>query len=248
MFSKFTTRKKFLLETGFSMLEAVVVIGVLLALAIGGFLAYGSIAANAKMAHTADVASQVHTAVLVASSDGNPETSGENIISGWNASTDQIRVELLSAATSSSDACVKATWLQDETITANRGSCTAAAPAEPAAPEPNVGFMMMSKVNLDFDNNRWPDEGSPAYRIVIVDQTSGKTVWDWKGSTSGSNDLSHAIEAPASQMPIYKFTVTTANGTYSFTTTADDWVEGHTNSYQMEFTTWLNSDGFTRDS
>jgi type II secretory pathway pseudopilin PulG len=47
------------LETGFSMLEAVVVVGVLLALAVGGFLAYGPITQNAKIAKMKSAASEV---------------------------------------------------------------------------------------------------------------------------------------------------------------------------------------------
>lgn len=115
------------LETGFSMLEAVVVVGVLLALAIGGLFSYGAITQNAKIAAVKSAASSTHTAVVVASTDGDINTKPENVISDWNNSTDKIKVEILppSIGTTSTngDFCVKATNQEDTTIFALEGSC-----------------------------------------------------------------------------------------------------------------------------
>lgn len=79
-------------ELGFSMLEAVVVVGVLLALAVGGFLAYGQITQNAKKASVENAAATVYTAALAAESDGDSNTSADKVISDYNSSQDKIKV------------------------------------------------------------------------------------------------------------------------------------------------------------
>lgn len=74
------------------MLEAVVVVGVLLALAVGGFLAYGQITENAKKATVETAASSVYTAALAAEVDGDPTTGWQKVQDEYNASQDQIKV------------------------------------------------------------------------------------------------------------------------------------------------------------
>lgn len=110
------------------MLEAVVVVGVLLALAVGGFAAYGTVTENAKKAKIKSAASEVLTATRVASMDGDSATEPEEVIRTWNASNDQIRVQLLSSsadeAATSGDYCVSATSLEDPTITFTSGTCS----------------------------------------------------------------------------------------------------------------------------
>lgn len=119
--------KSFKLETGFSMLEAVVVVGVLLALAVSGFFSYGAITENAKIAKVKSAASEIHTGVLVASSDGDASTQPQNVIDNWNGSTDAIFVEILKPTTgessSNGDFCIQATNKQNSKITAKTGAC-----------------------------------------------------------------------------------------------------------------------------
>lgn len=81
-------------ETGFSMLEAVVVVGVLLALAVGGFIAYGQITENAKKASVETAASSVYTAALAAEMDGDPSTTSALVQSAYNDSQDSIKVTI----------------------------------------------------------------------------------------------------------------------------------------------------------
>lgn len=117
------------LETGFSMLEAVVVVGVLLALAIGGFVSYGAISENAKKAQTRSAASQVHTGVIVSTSDGDTETDPQKVIDEWNGSTDKIKVEIVSPkageTSANGDYCVQAVYLATPSIIAMSGGCPA---------------------------------------------------------------------------------------------------------------------------
>lgn len=151
-------RKKHRLETGFSMLEAVVVVGVLLALAVGGFFAYGPITQNAKLAKVKSTASEVYTAVMVAHIDGDPTTKPQDVIDTYNASTEKIRVSLLDPAGESvllgamttagyipqtdKDICVSAVNIAESDIKASFGNCPdpvatpAPTPTETATPSP----------------------------------------------------------------------------------------------------------------
>jgi Tfp pilus assembly protein PilE len=110
------------------MLEAVVVVGVLLALAVGGFFAYGTITENAKRAAVKSAASQVHTAVLTADSDGDSSTTTQDVLDKWNASTDKIRVDIRNTSngpkSAEGDFCIQATDEASIQITALSGSCT----------------------------------------------------------------------------------------------------------------------------
>lgn len=135
--------KKYRLETGFSMLEAVVVVGVLLALAVAGFFTYGPIAENAKRAKVKSAASEIHTGVLVASIDDDSATTPQNVIDGWNASTDKIRVEIISPAagevSANGDFCVSATHKENPLITAREGSCAGVTDGPPPGDDSGGG-------------------------------------------------------------------------------------------------------------
>lgn len=86
-------------SAGFSMLEAVVVVGVLLALAVSGFIAYGSITDNAKKASTESAAASVYTAALAANMDGDATTTVNKVLSDYNSSQNTIVVSAVQGAT-----------------------------------------------------------------------------------------------------------------------------------------------------
>jgi beta-mannanase/type II secretory pathway pseudopilin PulG len=131
------------LETGFSMLEAVVVVGVLLALAVGGFLSYGPITDNAKNASVRSAASSVYTAVMAAAFDGDSSTNPDDVVRDYNASTTKIKVEILDTANlaamttaeskpnANGDFCIEATSLEKTSIKARMGSCDGATSPAP---------------------------------------------------------------------------------------------------------------------
>lgn len=129
-----------LLETGFSMLEAVVVVGVLLALAVTGFFAYGPITENARTAVVKSAASEIHTAALVASLDNDASTTPQGVIDAYNDSTNKIHVEILpptaGGVSTNGDLCVAATNKENSAITARAGDCSdvTAGPGIPADP------------------------------------------------------------------------------------------------------------------
>lgn len=80
-------------SAGFSMLEAVVVVGVLLALAVSGFIAYSNITQNAKKASVESAAASVYTAALAANMDGDSATTVGKVISDFNGSQTTIEVK-----------------------------------------------------------------------------------------------------------------------------------------------------------
>lgn len=125
------------LETGFSMLEAIVVVGVLLALAVGGFLSYGPIIENAKIAKAKSAASEVYTAVMVAQIDGDLSTEATTIVAQYNASNPDYKAEIRAGGpavpamtttgyvpTSDNDFCLTITYLPDPSIYAEMGNCS----------------------------------------------------------------------------------------------------------------------------
>lgn len=127
------------LETGFSMLEAVVVVAVLLALAVSGFIAYGAITDNAKKAEVKSSASEVYTAVVSANIDGDSSTKPQDVVDKWNASTDKIHIDILKVPTDANgDFCISATNLETSTITALQGDCSGVTVTPPGAGEITV--------------------------------------------------------------------------------------------------------------
>jgi surface protein len=126
---------------GFSMLEAVVVVGVLLAIAVGGFISYGTIVENAKIAKLKSAASDVYTAVLVYEMDGDPSTYPKLATENYNAINSLIHVDLSNSeegpligamttikasnvdSSNGSEFCVTATRIDDSDLIAQAGNC-----------------------------------------------------------------------------------------------------------------------------
>lgn len=167
--------------SGFSMLEAVVVVGVLLALAAGGLFAYGPIAENAKIAKAKSAASEVYTAVMVSLVDGDTTTNAQSVVDAYNSSQDKIKVEILQGVQpivaamstvdyvpkSDNDFCVRATMIASTSIFAEMGMCSVATPS----PTPTTSTA--------------PPAPTPA---PYVDPTPTKTIMTYKcdAGTSGT--------------------------------------------------------------
>lgn len=174
------------LETGFSMLEAVVVVGVLLALAVGGFFAYGPITENAKIAKVKSAASEVHTGVLVASMDGNSDTTPEKVIDDWNNSVDNIKVALVDSQGGNGDFCVSATNVSSPNITHQTGSCAPGSPgsdpgadgASEADPLTVTGPSSISPVIITGFNAEIKAYKDPAYIAAWSGAPEGDAYWE----------------------------------------------------------------------
>lgn len=187
---------KLRLETGFSMLEAVVVVGVLLALAVSGFFAYGPIAENAKRAKVKSVASEIHTAVLVASIDGDSTTQPQDVIEDWNSTTDKIRVEILEAGfaamtttlspSANGDFCVQATNVESPHITAREGSCADVTDDSSTGSLPDAdGDGIPDETDPDIDGNGTPNTPWESYNVVKDKQAAGNEVSYVNASSGG---------------------------------------------------------------
>ena len=81
-------RKAAKTEGGFSLIDVVVTVAIIVALSVGGFIAYTGLIASAKDAAVAGAADQVYTAIVVAENDSLPGTNAAGVIADFNASTD----------------------------------------------------------------------------------------------------------------------------------------------------------------
>lgn len=160
------------------------VVGVLLALAVGGFFAYGPIVENAKLAKVKSAVSQIFTAVTVAQIDGDPATSPKEVIDAYNSSQDTIRMSISPASgaviaamatqedyvpKSDSDFCLTATDLETPKITAEAGNCftesddKTEAPVEEVKEEIPAPLTVSLLKNGDFSDglNHWTTSMNP---------------------------------------------------------------------------------------
>jgi surface protein len=180
-------------EYGFSMLEAVVVVGVLLSLAVGGFLSYGQITENAKIAKIKSIVSEVYTAVMVAQVDGDSLTKASDVIDQFNASSQKIRVEIRPGATgellaamptgtynpaSGDSFCVTASMIEEESIFAELGDCSI--PSEenevPKVEEPVVDYESLM-VTI------WDTTSSTCREITLPIRDDVDVIIDWGDNT-----------------------------------------------------------------
>ena len=84
-------------EGGFSLIDVVVTVAIIVALSVGGFVTYAGIVDNAKKAAVAGAADQVYTAAVVAENDSDPLTTPASVVSSYNGSTDDIEVSVTGA-------------------------------------------------------------------------------------------------------------------------------------------------------
>jgi surface protein len=177
-------KKRSNLQNGFSMLEAVVVVGVLLALAVGGFLSYGQITESAKIAKVKSIASEVYTAVMVAQVDGDSSTKAKDIVDQYNESQNKIRVDLRAGSVdqmiaamstetyepkSDNDFCIIATNLENPDIFSEMGACN--------------------------EGSEDPDPNIPPSKPIYIDPTPTKTILTYRCDvrTSGNLPLKESV-------------------------------------------------------
>lgn len=82
-------------EKGFSLIDVVITVAIVVALSVGGFIAYNGIVDNARQAAVEAAASQVYNAALVFESDGDMGTNACTAVDEYNASSDEIKVQLM---------------------------------------------------------------------------------------------------------------------------------------------------------
>jgi len=92
MFGKYKRVKEIFVKDdnseGFSLLEIVVSVGILLVLTVGGLLSYGTITDNARQAATNKTASELHT-YMMDHFVNNDDVSVEEALENWAKSSDK---------------------------------------------------------------------------------------------------------------------------------------------------------------
>jgi len=73
-------------EGGFSLIDVVVTVAIIVALSVGGFIAYSGIVDNAKDAALTAAVDQVRTGIVVAENDASTTTNTASVVKGYNDS------------------------------------------------------------------------------------------------------------------------------------------------------------------
>ena len=234
----FRIKDKYRLSTGFSMLEAVVVVGVLLALAVSGLFAYGPIVQNAKLAKLKSAASEVYTAATVYQVDGDPTTKPQDALDAWNNSSTTIKVGFFDtkvvavpAMTTAEgdyipaegeDFCIQATDVSKPDVQSKSGNCPEpiadeSTPTESPTPEPTTAPDPSILKNGDFSQGLkyWTPAApaAPAAGSVLPVSTNGEAVL-----SSGSNSpatLTQSVSIPSSGITHLKYSYRLDNSLYN---------------------------------
>jgi len=82
-------------ESGFSLIDVVVTVAIIVALSVGGFVAYSSLVGNAKQGAVDYAASNVYRSAVVYENDGNDATNACSAIDEYNGNSEGIAVSLL---------------------------------------------------------------------------------------------------------------------------------------------------------
>lgn len=81
-------------EGGFSLIDVVVTVAIIVALSVGGFIAYSGIVDNAKDAALTAAVDQVRTGIVVAENDSLSTTTAVTVRDGFNISSEGVDVAL----------------------------------------------------------------------------------------------------------------------------------------------------------
>jgi type II secretory pathway pseudopilin PulG len=82
-------------EGGFSLIDVVVTVAIIVALSVGGFVAYSSLVSNAKQGAVDYAASNVYRSAVVYENDGDNLTNACSAIDEYNGNSEGIAVSLL---------------------------------------------------------------------------------------------------------------------------------------------------------
>ena len=82
-------------EAGFSLIDVVVTVAIIVALTVGGFVAYGSLVSNAKQGAVDYAASNTYRSAVVYENDGDDATNACSAVDEYNGNSTGIAVSLL---------------------------------------------------------------------------------------------------------------------------------------------------------
>jgi hypothetical protein len=81
-------------EAGFSLIDVVITVAIIVALSVGGFVGYNGLVSQAKQGAVTYAASNTWDAVAAYEQDGDPTTTACSAIDEYNASSEGIKVSL----------------------------------------------------------------------------------------------------------------------------------------------------------
>lgn len=160
-------------ESGFTLIEMVVAVGVLLALSVGGFLAYSGHQHRAKVAVTEAAAQEVYNGGRLAQEQGQAATTARD---EFNATTDAITTDI--EEKSDRTICATAVHQDDNEITASRGNCSGESgnTVKPPTNENNSNLTATCKqgsaAEIIFN---WDYTGEPKEFIMTLTSSNGET-------------------------------------------------------------------------
>lgn len=82
-------------ESGFSLIDVVVTVAIIVAISVGGFIAYNGIIMNAKQGAVQFAATNVYRAAATYENDGDDSTNACTAVQEYNSSSEGIDVTLL---------------------------------------------------------------------------------------------------------------------------------------------------------
>lgn len=82
-------------ERGFSLIDVVITVAIIVALSVGGFVVYNGIVDNTKQGAVDYAASNTYKAALAYESDGMDDTTACSAVNEYNASSTGIEVQLM---------------------------------------------------------------------------------------------------------------------------------------------------------
>ncbi len=82
-------------ERGFSLIDVVVTVAIIVALSVGGFVAYNGLVNSAKQGAVDFAASNVYKSALVYESDVDPATNACSAVDEYNGNSAEIKVQLM---------------------------------------------------------------------------------------------------------------------------------------------------------
>lgn len=112
-------------QDGFSLLELVVAVGILLVLTVGGLLAYNGITDNARQAAVESAASSIYTGGVANESDNDTATTFEGAADEWVSNSQDTNLRVYVGETESGKDAVKVARVDSdnaETHSSERGT------------------------------------------------------------------------------------------------------------------------------
>lgn len=165
-------------EDGFSLLELVVAVGIVLVLSIAGFVGYGAITASARAAAVESAAEKTYKAAIAAEASEGSWGSIEKVRDDWNDSQEQTSVEI--TRDDDGQLCVSASFDgRDDVQPAWRGVSNSDCGEQSSGvvvPAPDEGGDDEQQDFHTVVTFMMSNQGGKAYAFTMTDTTTGQVL------------------------------------------------------------------------